>query len=160
MSALLEEYGEALIACIIAAILLPFIMFTVKNAYQKVYPDYNNESMETINQNLIKNSGSPELVANEAVRIRKGDLSYSTRTYMSNPNSTEYKNALNKYKALAIAYKTGTGDQNNKDTVIPVEVYGTENIDVNNFGAVYTILFKATNQNGHTTTKEMKVLIG
>lgn len=158
MNTLLEEYGNALVACVIAAILLPFIMFAVRDVYKNTYPTYNDKSMEKVNRTLIKNSGSPELVAPETYRIRKGDTSYDTSN--CNPSTTQYQNAMKKYQALAKAYQTGTGDQANKDTEIPVIVYNTENIDVNNFGAVYTILFKATNANGHTTTKSMKVIIG
>lgn len=162
MGALLEEYGEAIVACVIAAILLPFMLYSIQNFYKEKYPTYNDKSMETVNQSIIANSGSPELIASETFRIRKGDTSYDTRSYMlaNNISSEGYKNALNNYKSLAKAYETGTGSQTNKDQEISVDVYGTENIDVNNFGEVYNILFKATNKHGHTTTKQMKIIIG
>ena len=36
MKALLEEYGEALVACIIACLLIPFMLYAVKNFYKNV----------------------------------------------------------------------------------------------------------------------------
>ena len=160
MNNILDEYGDALVACVITAILLPFILFATKTFCEKKYPVYENKSMATTNAELIANSGSPEVVGPENYRIRAGDTSFDTRTYKDNPTSEEYQNAMNKYKALVKAYATGTGDHEHKDTPIDVVVYGTENIDVNAFEKVYTITFKATNEHGHITTKQMKILIG
>ena len=158
MKALLEEYGEALVACIIACLLIPFMLYAVKNFYKNVYPSYNQDSMAEINKEIIHNSGSPELVAPETFRIRTGDNSYKTKDL--DPSSTEYQAALNKYKAIAVAYATGTGDQNHKDVEVPVTVYGTESIDVDKFGNIYVITFVAKNNHGHTTTKQVEILIG
>lgn len=158
MKALLDEYGEALVACIIACLLIPFMLYAVKNFYKNVYPSYNQDSMAEINKEIIHNSGSPELVVPETFRIRTGDNSYKTKDL--NPSSAEYQAALNKYKAIAVAYATGTGDQDHKDAEVPVAVYGTENIDVDKFGNIYVITFVAKNDHGHTTTKQVEILIG
>ena len=164
MKTLIEEYGEAVVACVIGAILLPFIIFAVTNFYKNYYPTYRQDSMTEINKEIIENSGDPELIVNSSFRIKKGDTSYDTKTSYESGNRTTYEAALNKYKVLATAYEYGTGDQTNKAPEISkdrISVYGTENIDVNaKIGTIYIITYKVTNNHNHTITKKMKVLIG
>ena len=175
MNTLLDEYGDVLVACLIAVILFPLILYSITFFYKEQYPTYNDKSMSSVNSEIMYDSGAPEIVAPATFRIKHGNQLYNVRDCVKWNNTTkqytiisgketDYHKAINKYKELAKVYEYGSGDQTHKAPEIDFDVYGAENINVNpsddNIGDIYIITYKATNSTGHTTTKQMKILIG
>lgn len=156
MGPLLKEYGNAIIACVFGAIILAFIVGFLTNSYDRIYPNYSNysHSFAEENKDEMENSGGPVIVINNELKIHRNDDNYNAIKYAGNRDSEEYKNVINNYKALATAYASATDD-----TVINVDVLRTEFVDVTQPGKVYPIMYKATNDRGHTTVRTVYILI-
>ena len=154
MNALLQEYGDALVSCIIGAIILVFMIGVTTNYYDRIYPDYNQQSIVDVYTDSMASAEPPILIVDKEIKIRRNDDNYNAKKYAGNRNSREYKNVMNNYKALATAYES---DSNH--TKIDVDVLRIETVDVTKVGKVFNLLYKVTNTNGHTTTKQVYVLI-
>lgn len=154
MNTLLEQYGDALISCIFGAIILVFVMILTSNYYDGLYPQYNQTSIVDVYADSMESSEPPVIIINKELKIRRNDERYDAKKYASDRSSAEYQAVLNNYKALATAYES---DSNH--TQINVDVLRIEDVDITQPGTVHNLIYKATNSNGHTTTKQVYVLI-
>ena len=150
----LETYGKAIVSCIISVFIFSFLVLLMQSYYEKVYPDHNTSSITPIYEDTISASGPPIIDVPKELKIKRGDTSYDAKSYADDKTNPNYISAWNKYKTFATAYQSDIDTEE-----IQVEVYGFDEIDVNNVGKIYTLMFKATNKNGHTTTRTSYVLI-
>ena len=156
MNALLQEYGDTLVSCIIGVILLVFIFFVTENYYDGIYPQYNDKSIVNMYHETMASSEPPILIVNKEIKIRRNDTRYDAMNCVKTHtrDSAEYQEIVNNYKALATAYESDSNQ-----TEIDVDVLRIETVDVTKIGKVFNLIYKATNTNGHTTTKQVYVLI-